>query len=906
MQKTTKNLLTKIFALLTVIFCVFALALGAIGCAKEETKAVAKVSVNGNVLTVTYLDGTTDNLTVEGEKYVECGHDSYVSLMGDEEAQYMVPYYAEDEEIRSDICYVSLKACTVCNHIYAEYGKHVLGAKDATGKFVEGATTEVAATCTEEGYKGQICKNPNCKYIEGEILPIVDHDFTEFKLVVDTKNFDKCTQVWFDGKQVCNDCGLTQLIVNQPTGHKFENIRVGVKATTTTAATLIADCDQCGKTGLLVKELYKLGTEEAAANYDKAIVDHFVGYHTATYTYEYEGETYVVADNFPENHTTEINDYTKEAYPEINFKSGETLSCHKYADAVYICEECDTAVDVRVKKAHTVSEDAKYASTTADCEKAGVETYICEVEACKAEVKVEVDAYGHNFAKLVEDSLVENEDGSINVTFACTNEFSGVKCTETEELKNIKNFEKKDANCEEDGYIKYTTEDGQEAELILKADGKHVLEGYDKTVEEDTELKYEDVKAIAGVKYKSGSPATCGAKANAIFVCKVCDSAIDVTVARNHVEINITDVVEADCTNPGSYKFNCAYEDCEYHAENNKLNGVIETVGHQLSYVANSVNATAKTIKVTCAVENCPFHAETVATYDSIIEERSMTCGDYAEGKTNSNTYTKVVLPGETDEYTVVEAIDNDIHVLNGEKVKEGSIFPVGTPGIKKFSGELANCKVKADAIFVCEECDCAIDVQLKGLCTTPADLAAATKTDDIDCEKAAYNYWICADCGERHDLDKVAEATGHNFTYTITAGVATVTCAHEATDCACGAEECNDCAVTFTVVLADVKEENIEVITTCEDKTTIYTVLYKSADVEGYTQEVEIKVVEQTGSHKFLKDANGNNLICKYVERDSDNEIVREGWGYFCTECAQYFIQAWDIPGARPWVSGN
>ena len=77
MQKTTKSLLTKIFVLLTVIFCVFALALGAIGCAKEEeAKTVASMVVNGNVITVTYTDGSTEKLTVEGDKQEpakECG-----------------------------------------------------------------------------------------------------------------------------------------------------------------------------------------------------------------------------------------------------------------------------------------------------------------------------------------------------------------------------------------------------------------------------------------------------------------------------------------------------------------------------------------------------------------------------------------------------------------------------------------------------------------------------------------------------------------------------------------------------------------------------------------------------------------------------------------------------------------
>lgn len=145
------------------------------------------------------------------------------------------------------------------------------------------------------------------------------------------------------------------------------------------------------------------------------------------------------------------------------------------------------------------------------------------------------------------------------------------RCGKTFDVKGLSDFEKEDANCMCDGYVKYTTEDGQKVKIVLKADDEHVLKGYSKTIEVDEQFAYEDVKD-AEIFYFYGVLA-CGASRKGGFICEVCGCVVTVNVTRNHVEINKTVVKEADCENEGSYTYNCKYADCQYH--NTKATGTI-------------------------------------------------------------------------------------------------------------------------------------------------------------------------------------------------------------------------------------------------------------------------------------------------------------------------------------------
>ncbi len=861
MQKTTKLLLTKIFVLLTVIFCVFALALGAIGCANEEAKVITDVKVNGTTIVVTYSDKTTENLTIEQAKV--CGHKTDKDLLMTESPAF--PIYAEGEEINADVCRVSIYMCVECDDLYAQYKGHELVDDDPC-------------------YTGKVCKFEACDYkTEG----IDDHEFIKFELVQEG-GVNKCTDVWFSGKEVCEDCGLTHLVVEEPTGHEYDNIRVGTYATETTAATLIADCKNCDDEGFTIKTLWKLGTAEADENYVKAIGDTNNTGHEASYTYDYEGNTYTVTkEDFVEDHNLVINDYTAEKYPEVIIMTGETVTCNDYANAVYTCEECKKGVNIEVKKAHVLAEE--YKSTTATCTAGGVETYECTV--CKEDVPVTVGKYGHIHTKLesISDEYEEGGKKYINVTLSCTRPTgTDTVCGNLLVLTKIQNYKKDDPDCSNKGSITYTTEDGQTKSIELPANGEHVLEGYEGTVRNYATLKYEDVTDSPIIYKASGAPATCGDEVDAVFQCKTCEKGVDVKISRQHVETNVRDVVEADCVTPGSYKFDCAYEGCGTHT------GVIETTGHDFAFVDN----TETTVTVKCSVEDCDYHT-TAPTFDikgSVVEERDMTCIDYKAGNFNYNAYT-FIDTGDADltEYTVKERIENDMHKLNGKPVKEKAEFVTGSKGIVELASDLATCQDKGAGYFQCEDCKLGVDVVIKGECVKPE--GATIHEDELSCENDAYSYWYCA-YGDRNNVEKIADKTGHKFQYTITAGVATVTCTNE---------HCDDDFDAFTVVLANIDEDDMDTVVTCDSTTTIYSVVYESEYTDGYTQEFEIKVSVAAEGHDWLLNEDGEKLICEYTEYAADGiTVVRYGYGWYCTACNQYFIQAWDIPGARPWTSAN
>ncbi len=838
MQKTTKLLLTKIFVLLTVIFCVFALAMGAIGCANEEAKVITGIEVNGTTMIVTYSDESTENITI-GK--AECGHNAKVLLF----AEPILPTYADGEEINADVCRASVYGCAVCDHLFAIYEGHELVEDDPC-------------------YTGKVCK-----YCEFKTDGVDDHNFETFELV-QAEGLNVCTDTWFSGKRVCLDCGHTELVAEEALGHEFVNIHVEQYASTTQEAILNGTCTICNKE-LQVAKLWKLGTAEADTNYVKVIGATQNTGHNATYTYTYEGVDYTVADGL-DAHTLIIDDYTAEKYPNVIIMTGETLACNSYASAVYTCEECKKGVNIQIKKEHVLAEE--YTSTTATCTTAAVEQWKCTV--CEELVPVNASAYGHNYTKLVSitDEYVVDGEKYIDVTLACTRKCNptDAECGATNKLTKIQNYTKVDPDCSNDGSITYTTADGQTKSITLYANGEHVLDGYTKgTVVNNATLKYEDVTNCAVIYKASGAPATCGEAVDAVFQCKTCGKGVDVTISRQHIEINVTKTSDPDCQNTGTYSYNCQYEDCYAHSTL-QTDGVIAKVGHDFDFVS----ATSTQVTVTCSVETCPYHTATAFAIADTAQERSMTCVDYKAGLTNYDAYT---FTADGDSYTVNDNIANDMHKLNGVAVQEGTTFVTGSAGIVELASNLATCQHTGAGYFQCSDCGLGVDVVVQGECVKPANATIYNET--ATCETDAWSYWLC-EYNHVNKVEKIADATKHTFTYDaaqIASGKVTVSCS---------------CGVSFVATLSEL---NKTVVETCESTTTTWTGTYVSTTNAGFTQSYEITQVVVEEGHEYLQDKNGNDLVCVQIVYDSHGNIVKEGYGYYCTRCNQYFITSWYFP---------
>ena len=895
MQKTNKSLLVKFLTVLCALCFLLVLAFGLVGCGEEQVSIVDSAINSEGKLVLTYSDGTTKEYDVigkdgeDGKDLAACGHDSYVQLTPTATA--LVVYEDDDAEMNTDICRATLMGCTVCDHVYATYVGHELGEVETVEPYCY-YDVEKKEYVEVDGYEGQKCKY--CDYKVATEIEFEDHNWEEIKLIKDS-NVCACTTTWYSGKKVCLDCGKTELKAEKPLGHKFTNIRVGEYATDTQKATLVADCEQCNGTAILVKELYKLGTEEAAANYVKTVGNTGNAGHYATYTYSYEGKEYTVSLNFFENHVLKIDDYTEAKYPGVIIMSTEgSVVCNEgqYVKGVYTCDDCGKGVSVDVKKAHVFAENATYKSTTATCIDAGVEYYECT--ACKELVGKNVAAYGHNHAKLeaISDEYVNEGKKLIDITLSCTRENGGVVCGDTI-TEPVQNYVKVDPTCSDKGSITYTTADGQSKTKDIPASGKHVLAGYTKgDIVDNCVLDYADVKDSKSVIYMSDDiPATCGASAKVTVVCDTCGKGISATVTRNHIKIDKNVTKEPTCVEEGILSFKCQYEDCQYHSV--ATTEPIEKIGHKFEFVS----ATDTTVTVKCSVEGCTYASNT--TFDifgDVVKVADKNCKDYKDGNPNYNQYFFMV---DDVKYDVKEELENTTHVFNKKNFEVGDEFVQGTPGIIDMAAApLADCTQDGEGTIVCELCGKGVKVVLTGECQVPENLEEVTLTDEISCEKDAYNYWICAKpgCGKRHDLSVAAKATGHNFVYTVSNGIATVSCEHKAENCECGAKECNDCNVTFEVVLADV--ENKTVVETCKDITTTYIYTYVNGD---YKQDVKIVVVENIGEHDWLLDANGEEAVCRYIEV-VEGKIVKVGYGRFCTECGEYEIYSWEPPVAE-WV---
>lgn len=891
MQKTTKNLLTKIFVLLTVIFCVFALALGAIGCANEETKAITKISVNGTTITVEYSDGSKEDLAVEGEEYEECGHNSNV---------YVQKIYLEQTtEATVDVCNIQVYECSVCSHLYAKENGHDFGEKET-----------VASTCVEKGFEGRRCKDENCKFVDGEEKDLVPHTFNIIIDVTADASVNKCETAWYEKGQICSVCDKVELVRKDALKHigYIEEIEVFDKVGAKDGGKLGGYCSACGDNEAVLVDLPSLEADAKATApvYVKSAEAGDGNYHVAEYIYTYEGKEYnVVGKDYKEYHTDKIEDYTAEKYADLGLKviAGKEVVCDELGtdNMAYTCADCDTYVLVDVKAAHvkdTEKDPVKALTNPADCEKGGTLTYEC-VNCEDGTVVEQVAKFEHEWALKAgtEPVAILDKDGNVtgyNVILDCK------ACAIAD--KQVKADSYVAATCAEDGKVVYG-----ETEFVLTATGIHNVEGIGK-VDEKSSKSYEYAEVKNYIKTVADNKIVCAsAPVKAAVDCKDCDDIVLINVVRAHDKVWSDITEEATCATEGEELFNCGYADCPYYVADAKDYGKknVGTApiygGHDLSYAdvvfdAEQESKEYKTGKFTvlCA-NNCSINNTTNVAF-KLYEDRTHTCVDYAKEEPVVNTDTYKFTIGE-EELEIVDEIENSIHVLNGKNVDISTAeFTVGDAGIRNVAGKLANCSEEGQGGFICELCDELALVAIKGKCEIPAqDEKVFVEDTTVGCETAMNKYWVCQLCDTKHFEEELLPAQKHSFKFVAWKDaektVAIVKC-----DCVTPI----DLDSTTVPVVCELAGQTIEVKVAdctvekgCEiDK---YTFTYESEITEGFTQTGRFET--PSAGHTFITEKVDNKDVEKafyFYEYNADGKLVRVSVGFYCTTCDDYVIQAW------------
>ena len=838
----------------------------------------------------------------DGEDLTACAHAKKIVMEGD-------VYYDAFEDIETDMCGFNMAICLDCKDLVIVEFAHETEATEAKD-----------STCTEFGYNaGLKCKN--CSYAEAGTIAKKEHKHTiavAFEAIpenyVDGELVNKCVDTWYEGLkcetcpdveltekaatghlnkeviddvdlndklnpcihtwytgEVCLDCGTALLVEHPANGHTYENIRVSQYATEDDKAILTADCSVCGLTNIVVAELPSLSEEN---DYVEVVLDKETSQasHALKYTATYEGVEYVVQPRLVVAHANlEINDYTAAKYPEIIFKTGaEAPNCATAVPAGYICEVCNKWIDSAVKTAHTLSEDvteevikadvyAQHGCTTVDGEDeilaAVVVKYDCAECGAVDVISVNATQYGHIW---IVDSITENQDGTIDVTFVCNEDASHIKTVE-----GITEFVKEDATCNTAGKITYTDATGV-VELIIPATGDHACG--DATHKLNANISYEDYLLNADkFIFAPGVEITCGSVVNSGFVCTTCSRYITVTIERQHKMVEDESTrVEPTCAVDGSVDKYCEY--CDYTEAAAILEG-----RHDFEFVRMEGDK----LIVKCVTENCPtLGAEQEIDVYEVESVTDKNCVDYKNGDKNYNKY--VFTYTDDKEYEVIEYVENLVHQLNNKQQNQGDTLDYNTPGaILNGESEPANCKEAVDGVFVCELCNRAIAIKIKG---THAELdAQEVKEDAKTCEEEAYSYYICGHdgCDVRINITKVSDPLGHDVVATVNGDEVTFTCAR-------------GCDLNKTVKLADCTE--VGKLADCEKISTTYTYAYVNGE---FTQTFRFtNVVEVPGGNHDL-------IECVY-EKVVDGVVVETVYGTYCKNCGIFTITNIEPPKAN------
>ena len=422
------------------------------------------------------------------------------------------------------------------------------GKKDPNNHVNTITINEKKATCTEEGYSGDLyCKDCNKLLKKGETIPKTDHKWDKGK--VTTK--PTCTEPGVK-TYTCTRCKTTRTETIAKTGHDPIAVPGKEPTCTETGLTEGKECKICGAT--LVEQ-----KETPALDHDYQLKDH----KDATCTeagYDYyecsrDASHYYTVTIDKTEHTAVVVPAKAATCTETGLTEGKE------------CKICGaTLVEQKEIPALDHDWDDWKVTKEATCTEPGVKTRTCKRDASHTETEP-IPKTGHNYTEKVVPPTCESDGYTIFTCNNCGDIYTGNVTTKLGHDYQLKDH--KDATCTEAGYDYY--ECSRDAlhnytEAIPATDhmyGKEVVEptctepGYTKytcaycgdsyTTDEKPELGHEEVVI-------SGQNPTCEAEGwTESSYCKRCNvtlKAKEIIPAQGHDPIAVPGK-EPTCTETG-------------------------------------------------------------------------------------------------------------------------------------------------------------------------------------------------------------------------------------------------------------------------------------------------------------------------------------------------------------------
>lgn len=316
---------------------------------------------------------------------------------------------------------------------------------NATGHLHKETKNQKAATCTEDGYTGDIyCSDCGTKLESGTVINKLSHTWDNGVITKEATETEEGIKTY-----TCKTCGETKTESIPVTSHHWDQGTITKKATCTENGEKTYHCtdEECDKT--YVETIPATGHQHTELRDKKAATCEEDGYSGNTYCKDCGQLISKGAVVKATGHSWDSGKVT------------EAATCKKEGTKTYTCSICgDTKTEAIPKKDHTWDEGK--VTKKATCTEDGLKVYTCRV--C-AETKEEVlKATGHQHTELRNEKKATcTEEGYTGDTY-CTDCGELIKKGSVTEKANhnwqLTKEEK--ATCEKDGSKTYTCADCKE------------------------------------------------------------------------------------------------------------------------------------------------------------------------------------------------------------------------------------------------------------------------------------------------------------------------------------------------------------------------------------------------------------------------------------------------------------
>ena len=736
-----------------------------LGVIAPNDKYVTDISVVGNVISITFSDGTTAQYTTDGTTV--CNHENLIYME-------MVPHK------------MNLDGVTFTNGVYLELCPDCGRTTTVIGVIHNPIDTVVAPTCTEKGYTEPTCMV--CGYVgeETDIVSALGHAF-ELRPLHTDENWCENGGIAIEICSRCNLAGEYRTISREEAyGHHSYGWKVSVEPTLDNVGTLTGMCYVCGNVverGLppFSNEAYVITNvtpENASCSATKK----------GTFTIEVDKQKIVIEDvaipgsmhtlngELVDDKETMIFDSVEDLI-NAGYKlmgNSEAFSCADYSNAYFTCDGCNEIVAINVKKSHVSADPTKnLIIKQPTCERDGIMEFDCVT--CGNTVQETIPAVGHNYRYEVNDF-----GESYTITGICMNPENGIDCecsyVTYDNIRDAVMEVIREATCQQSGLGRYTLELANGEVVVIEveiAKLDHVLEKADGTTQR---ISTSDGTRYYFPAYPEMTPfanavVSCAADFSGQFTCAECHENIAVTLYMNHTPISDdkVSVVEPTCTEDGERTFTCLVCDEEVH--------------EWLPYLGHDYDCTLKSDEdwdyVVIQCRRCDYTDTIqgrVAYYEIIILPICQQEGLKRVGFDS--------ISGDREFFYV--AIAKTSHTLNGKFIDDTKPVDGTMDGVKLFASANmgAVCSDGVPGYFTCDVCREVVSVTVVFPHLKPATISE----DEIvhaTCEKNGQIKYTCERCGE--NVCEVIPCLEHEIkpsaTYNGSDVIIDIVCAREGCD---------------------------------------------------------------------------------------------------------------------------